>query len=491
MRSWPGSAPRARLRLVAHLVGAVYQGFGVLLLPFALLALLWGEDPRGFLLGSLLGFALGSLLKLGGRPTLGGDRAQVFAVVALLWLTVPLLGAVPYAVSGGLTPLDAFFEAMSGFTTTGATVLTDFTAFGQSLFLWRAFTQWVGGLGILALFFLVLPQLGVAGRQAFFAEMTGVEKEPFLPKLRQTVGALLRVYLLLTLLAFAAYALLGMPPLEALAHALTTAPAGGFSPEPQSFAAYGPLLQWAATLFMFLAGVNFLLQYRLFFRLEARPLLQDPEFRAYAGVVLVFGLGLALYLLGHGLYPLEASLRHAFFQVVSILTSTGYASTDFALWPVPAQALLVVLMFVGGSAGSGAGGVKVVRWLLLVGLLRREVTQTLHPRAVVPLRLKGRVVEEGVLRQVAVFVFLYTVIFALGALLLALLEGDFVVALTASAQAVGNIGPGLGEVGPMGSYAGLTPWSKLILIFEMWAGRIEILPVVLLLTPRLWRRLSR
>ncbi|BDG16580.1 TrkH family potassium uptake protein [Thermus brockianus] len=489
MKPWPASPAKSGFRSSLYLLGLTYQGMGGLLFLFALLAFLLGEDARGFALGALLGAVLGRALQAMGHPQAQPRRAEVFASVALLWILVPALGAVPYWVSGGLSYLDALFESVSGFTTTGATVLADFGQFGQSLFLWRALTQWMGGIGIVVLFLVIFPQLQVAGRQAFFAESTGVEKDRLTPRLRHTAMAVLKVYLLLTGLAFLAYLGAGVPLYEALANALTTIPAGGFSPNPQSFAAYTPLAQWLGTLFMFLAGVNFLLQYRLLFGREVKPLLRDAEFRAYVGIVFLFGALLALYLYTHHLYGLEASLRHAFFQVVSILTTTGFASVDFAQWVVPAQALLVFLMFIGGSAGSGAGGVKVVRWLLLFGLLRREVTRTLHPQAVLPLRLGVRVVPEEALRQVSVFVFLYTVLFGLGALALALLEGDFVVAFTASAQAIGNIGPGLGPVGPMGSYAELTPLSKLVLVFQMWAGRIEILPVVLLFSPELWQRL--
>ncbi|AEV16009.1 Trk system potassium uptake protein [Thermus sp. CCB_US3_UF1] len=489
MRPWPASSARPGFRSSLYLLGLTYQGFGLLLAAFTLLAFFLGEDARGFALGAILGLGVGRGLQLLGHPQAQPKRAEVFATVALLWILVPALGAVPYWVSGGMPYLDALFEAVSGFTTTGATALQDFSLFGESLFLWRSLTQWMGGIGIVVLFLVIFPQLQVAGRQAFFAESTGVEKERLTPRLRHTAQAVLRVYVALTGMALLAYWLAGMPPFEALANALTTIPAGGFSPNPQSFATYAPLAQWLGTLFMFLAGANFLLQYRLLFGREVGPLLRDAEFRAYGVLVLLAGLLLALYLYTHHLYGLEASLRHAFFQVVSILTTTGFASVDFAQWVVPAQAILVLLMFVGGSAGSGAGGIKVVRWLLLFGLLRREITRTLHPQAVLPLRLGQRVVSEEALRQVSVFVFLYTVLFGFGTLAVALLEGDFVVAFTASAQAIGNIGPGLGPIGPMGSYAGLHPLSKLVLILQMWAGRIEILPVVLLFSPELWRRL--
>ncbi|WP_026234198.1 TrkH family potassium uptake protein [Thermus oshimai] len=491
MKSWPVSSPRGGFRAALYLLGVTAQGFGLLFLLFGFLALALQEEASGFFWAALLGFLLGRGFALFGHPQAQPNRAEVLLSVGLLWLFVPLLGALPFALSGGLSYLDALFEAVSGFTTTGATVLTEeFSTWGKSLFLYRALAQWMGGIGIVVLFVAVLPQLRVAGRQAFFAESTGVEKDRLTPRLRHTAQAVLRVYVLLTLLAFLAYGFAGMPWFEALANALTTLPAGGFSPNPQSFAQYTPLAQWLGTLFMFLAGVNFLLQYRLLFGREVRPILKDAEFRAYAVLVLVSALFLALYLYTHHLYGLEPSLRHAFFQVVSIVTTTGFASVDFAQWVVPAQAILVLLMFVGGSAGSGAGGVKVVRWLVLFGFLRREITRTLHPQAVLPLRLGGRSLGEEVLRQVSVFVFLYTLLFATSTLFLALLEGDFVVAFTASAQAIGNIGPGLGPVGPMGSYAELSPLSKVILILEMWAGRIELLPAFLLFTPELWRRVK-
>ncbi|MER3536629.1 MAG: potassium transporter TrkG [Thermus sp.] len=491
MKSWRASSRRRPGAATLFLLGTAYEGLGLALIVFGLLAWVFGDRPQGFFLGGALGLALGRLAHRAARPQVELPRREVFLSIALLWLLVPALGAVPFWLSGGMGYLDALFESFSGFTTTGATVLKDFGQFGPVLFLWRALIQWVGGMGIVVLFLVVLPHLGVAGRGAFFAETTGVEKETRItPRLRHTAQMVFRVYLLLTLLAILAYTLAGMPLFEAVANALSTLSTGGFSPNPSSFAAYPPVAQWLGSLFMFLAGVNFLLQYRLIFGREGRSLLQDVEFRGYVGIVLATGLPLFLYLYSHRAYGLEESLRHAFFQVVSILTTTGFASVDFAQWAVPAQALLAILMFIGGSAGSGAGGIKVVRWLVLFGLLRRELTRALHPQAVLPLRLGGRILGEEALRQVSVFVLLYTLSFGLGALALAFLEQDFVVAFTASAQAIGNIGPGLGAVGPMGSYADLHPLSKLVLIFEMWAGRIELIPIFLLLTPDFWRHLK-
>ncbi|MDR5682591.1 MAG: TrkH family potassium uptake protein [Armatimonadota bacterium] len=489
MRSSGASPDPSYPAVAAYIIGTVCLGLGVLLALFWGAALLLEEPPSGFGVGALTGIGAGGLLRAVGQGHTEPRRSETFFTVATLWLIAPALGAVPYWLSGGLTYLDALFESVSGFTTTGATVLTDFDRFGPVLFLWRAATQWMGGLGIVILFVAVLPQLAVAGRQLFFAESTGVHKEKLTPRLQDTARSVFRVYLLLTTACVVAYWLAGLSPYDAVAHALTTLPAGGFSPRAEGMAAYPAAVQWVAVVFMFLAGLSLVLQYRLIFVREPRPLFADPEVRAYAAIVLVAGAGLALHLAAGGAHRGADAVRHAFFQVVSILTTTGYHSVDFTRWPPPAQAVLVGLMFIGGSAGSAAGGIKVVRWLVIAALVRRELHRTLHPQAVMPLRLGARAVGDEVLRGVAAFVTLYVVLFAAGALLLGVLEGDFVVAFTAPAATIGNIGPGLGGVGPAASYAQLQPASKAFLIFGMWAGRIEVIPVFLLFSPELWRRL--
>ncbi len=481
------------LRFAYYFLGVVYLGLGLVMLALEGLSLLLGESPWGFLAGAVVGLGLGGWFRKLGDPRHEPGRAEALLSIALIWLLVPLLGAIPFWVAGGMGYLDAFFEAMSGFTTTGATALADFSQFGYSLFFWRSLMQWFGGVGILVLIAALLPHLAVAGRQLFITESTGVQKEPFTPRLRSTAQSILKVYTALTLAAAVCYWVAGIPPFEALCNALTTLPAAGFSPNPRSFEQYSPLAQWFGTFFMFLGGAGFVLQYRLFFTRDPRPLLRDVELRAYALIVLSLSLLLALFLITHHAkdmnYTWPDAVRHAFFNVTSIVTTTGYASADFALWVPAAQAILVAAMFVGGCAGSGAGGIKVIRLLILGAIVRRELVRALHPQAVMILRLGSKSLGEDVLRSVAAFITLYIALVALGAVLIALLENDLVVGFTASAQAVGNIGPGLGEVGPMGGFAGLEPLSKLILIFQMWAGRIELIPVFALLTPELWKKL--
>ena len=472
-----------------YLTGLVYMGLGAVMGLHFLACLILGEDALGFGVGALLGIGLGFLLFQLGTPQAEPRRAESLFTVATLWILVPILGAIPFWLSGNLSYLDALFEATSGFSTTGATILSDFEQFNHTLFFWRSLSQWFGGMGILLLFIVVLPHLALAGRQMFFAETTGVQKQQLTPKLRQTATAILRVYLVLTAFTITAYLLLGMPAFAAICNAFSTVSAGGFSPNPQSFATYSPLVHWVGAVVMFLTGVNLLLQARVLFGREVKAPLQDPEFRTYAAIVLGMTVVLAGILFFRHDYNLEGSLRHAFFQTTGIITGTGFASADFALWVVPAQVLLVTLMFIGGSAGSVGGSIKVIRWMIIGALIKREMQRALHPNAVLPLRIGNKNLSEDILRAVSAFVALYVLIFALGVLVLGVLEENFVTAFTASAAAIANVGPGLGEVGPMAHYGNLHAPSKLVMIVQMWAGRIEIIAVVALLTPELWRRL--
>jgi len=374
---------------------------------------------------------------------------------------------------------------MSGFTTTGATVIVDFSKVSKSLFMWRAFTQWMGGVGIIVLFIAVFPQLAIAGRQLFFAEAPGPTDDRLTPRLRYTSNAVLIVYTILTLFCALGYKLAGMSVYEAIAHAFTTLAAGGFSPNPLSFATYSPLIMWLSVIFMFLAGANFTLQYRA---MMGQPgiFFKDVEFRAYTVIALSASIILAL-ILRNTYEPLEA-LRHAFFQVLSILTTTGFASVDFALWVLPAQSILIILMFIGGCAGSGAGGVKVVRWLMIAQNTRREIEKILHPRAVLPIHLGKQLVPEEVMRSVAAFITLYIGLFATSTMLLVWFGADFTTAFSASIACLGNVGPGISaEVGPMASFATLHPFSRGLLTFMMYAGRLEVVVVFIILNGSFWR----
>jgi trk system potassium uptake protein TrkH len=481
-----------RLSVVDHMKGVLVRLFAAAgLAPAAVGAVCrgWCVLPAG--VGAGGGCALAGPARRGAGA--GGAleaaerlwRVEGMAVVAATWLGVAHVAAVPY-VWAGLSPVDALFESMSGLTTTGATVLTDFDALGRAMFFWRALTQWLGGLGVIALFVAVLPRLAIGGRELFFAEAPGPTDEKLTPQLRATAVALWRLYLGLTVAETLALALAGMGWYEAVCHALTTMAAGGFSPHAQSIAGYAsPSIDWIIITFMFLAGANFALQYRLVFG-NLKAIAKDQELRVYGGVVLAASALLALVLLRDGTAAGDA-VRHGVFQALSITTTTGFASADFQLWSDQAKVVLVLLMFVGGCAGSAAGGPKVVRHILMARLTLRELRRTLHPRAVLPVRLGERIVPESILRNVQVFMLFYLLVFAVGAAVVVGFGADLMTGITASVACLGNIGPGLDDVGPMTSFAGLHPVSKVVLTVEMWIGRLELLTVLVFFRLEPWR----
>ncbi len=476
-----------RLLLVLGVIGQLLRLFSLSLLAPALLAAADGTW-RSFLsfgVSGALGGLIGSVLAWRyQRPRLF-HRAEAMAVVAGTWLVVALVAAIPYLFAG--LPFDAaIFEAMSGLTTTGATILADFSLYDRSFFLWRAMTQWFGGLGVIALFVVILPRIGIAGRQLFFAESSSAPGEDVSPQIRKGASKLWVLYVALTVACAAGLMLSGMPLYEAVVHAFTTLAAGGFSPNGASIAGYhNPSVEWVLVLFMFLAGASFPLQYKVFTGSAPLGFFKDEEFVMYAGVTLATSLLLAAILAG-GL-PDEPALRAAFFQISSLISSTGFASTDYNLWSDSAKMVLLLVMVVGGCAGSAAGGPKVVRHLLVGRHLLRELRQTLHPRAVIPLRYKGRAVPDPVIRAVFALAVLYIGgYFTLG-LLLVWMGTPMVTAFTASVACLGNIGPGFDAVGPMGNFAAFSAAEKIVLTVAMWIGRLEILTVVALLHPDVWR----
>ena len=481
-----------RTSIVVHVTGVLVRLFAATFLAPAAVAAFYGEwaEIGGFLLAAAGSFALGVVMSRAGGAgaQAAGDylrRIDGLAIVAFTWLLIAHLAAVPFAWAG-LGAIDALFEAMSGLTTTGATVLTDFGRFGRSVFFWRALTHWLGGMGVIALFIAVLPRLAVGGRELFFAEAAGPTDEKLTPQLRHTALALWRLYAAITAVEVVALVVAGMPVFDAVCTAMATLAAGGFSPHPRSIEGYdSAAVDVIVTAFMFIAGANFALQYRTV-RGSRRTLVQDEELRAYAGVVVVATLAVTVFLIRSGM-PLLEAVRHGAFQVVSILTTTGFASVDFQLWNDQAKMVLLLLMFIGGCAGSAAGGPKVVRHILMARCTIRELTRTLHPRAVLPVKLGGRVVPEPILRDVQVFMLFYLVTFAVGATIVVALGADLLTGVTASIACLGNIGPGFNAVGPMASFAELHPVSRIVLTLEMWIGRLEVLTVLVFFRIEPWR----
>lgn len=495
-----------RLALVAHIVGLILRYFGLILILPLVVDYFYGneEESLGFIVAGIVASLLGEIMR---RLHPGGadlTRVEGLAVVTVVWLVVAGCGAIPYVWSG-MGVIDSLFESMSGFTTTGATVMRDFSIYSRGIFFWRSLTQWLGGLGVIALFIAVLPKLAIAGRQLFFAEAPGPAEERLTPRIRHTAIALWKIYGGLTLIQVILLKAVGMPLYDAVCNSLTTLSAGGFSPHPASIAGYeNPAAEWIFTLFMFLAGANFSLQY---FVLRGSPkrFLQDEEFRIYTGIALSAGLLLSFALYQFSLSPtvaylsadtstqplsaasLQTILRQAFFQVVSILTTTGFATDDFNLWSDRAKVVLLILMFIGGSAGSAGGGPKVVRILLIIKYAVSELFRAVHPQAVKPIRLNNRVVSAEILRSITAFLLLYLLMFTLSVLIIALFGSDLITALTASIATLGNIGPGFGTVGPMANFAHFHPIVKVVLFFNMWIGRLEVMTVIVLLQPHIWR----
>jgi trk system potassium uptake protein TrkH len=474
-----------RFGTVLGTLGLLLKPFGAVLLLPAALDLLDGRpyDAAAFAATAAASFLIGLVLarRRGARRDLG--RIEAMAVVSLCWLLVAMLGAVPY-VQQSFSPVDALFETMSGFTTTGSTIflVDDFARVSRGLLFWRALTQWVGGMGIIVLFVAVFPVLAVAGRQMFFAEAPGPVDEALTPRIRHTASALWRLYIALTAAqATLLWAVGGMSAFDAACHSFTTLAAGGFSPHPESLAGYGAASQWICTVFMFVAGASFALQYRAL----RRPalLVQDPEFRAYTWIVLLSAaLVAALNAVPRG-QETEAALRHALFQVASVITTTGYASEDYALWEPAPLMVLGALLFIGGCAGSAGGGPKVVRIMVLGKFLAREVLFALHPRAVRVVRLGGRVIPSDTLRGIVGFLVAYMAVFAFTAMVAAVVENDLTIGITGAITTLGNTGPGFGPLGPMGTFAGLSTLTKLLFTAAMWIGRLEVMTVLVLFHP--------
>jgi trk system potassium uptake protein len=486
-----------------NVVGTILLYFSLAFLFPAAIALGYGEPVWPFLAAGAITAAVGVALEraVPGREEIGAREG--FLVVSLTWLLGALVVSLPYLFAEPQlrSPIDAYFEAMSGMTTTGATVLTDIPALDHSIMMWRQFSQWLGGMGIIVLALAVLPRLRVGGRQLMEFEAPGPELEPLATSIRDTARRLWLLYVGISaamVVSLTAVAWTGLDDrmsfYEAVAHTFTTLPTGGFSTRARSIEEFGAASQWIITFFMVVAGANFALTYRALVRRQPRFATRDEELRLYIGFLALATIILFLDVVHEGIHAGEEALRHAAFQTASMMTTTGYASVDFARdWTALAAIVLVALMFIGGSAGSTGGAIKPIRILLMGRILRRELDQTVHPEVVAPIRFNGAVVNERTLRAVAAFVVLYVLVFAVGALLIAIDSGRVGVnvgafdAVAASATTLGNVGPGFGFAGPMGSFDPFSPLSKAVMIVLMWMGRLELIPIAVLLTRAYWR----
>jgi trk system potassium uptake protein TrkH len=463
---------------------------GAMSLPFVIALVTGGAETFAFFLAILSTAGGGLLAFLSFRQRIDIGPREGFVIVTGAWILFSAFGALPFYFAGMLPSYtDAYFEAMSGFTTTGATVLTDIEQHPLALQFWRCFIQWLGGMGIIVLSLAILPMLGVGGMQLYRAEVPGPVPDRLVPRIQQTARLLWGLYLLLSVIEVILLVLFGMPFVEALLHTFTTMATGGFSPKAASIAAYhSAAIDAVIILFMFLAGANFTLHYRA---LRGNVgVYRDPEFRFYGVSVLVIVLGTAFVLWGRVYPDFLSALRYGAFQVVSIVTTTGFVTADYSTWPFFVQFLLLCLMLVGGCAGSTAGAIKHVRSLLLFKAAYDYLYKLVHPKAVRHVKIGGKVVPKEVLEGVHIFVLLYFLSFFVATASLTLLDVDLVTAIGAVASTMGNVGPGLGLVGPIENYAVIPPLGKWILSACMVLGRLELFTVIVLFTPDLWRGLA-
>ncbi len=478
------------VRLIFKILGYILVvEAGALLLPLAL-ALYCGEAAwLSFVLVAALCAVLGfSLTRLhpGRRYMMQGRDG--YLSVAVAWLGLSVFGALPYVISGAIPHyVDALFETISGLTTTGATILTDIESLPRSVLFWRAETQWMGGMGVLVMFLALMPRLGDGAVHLMRAESPGPIKSKLVPKVGQTAKILYGIYMGLTLGETVALRVAGMSWYEALTHAFTTLATGGFSVRNASIAAYeSNAVVWIITVFTFLAGANFALMYAAL-RGQWRQVLRSEELRLYV-LLLVAAVGLVwLDLSVCAGVPAGQGFTDASFQVVTIMTTTGYSTRDFALWPTLSRMILTALMFVGACAGSTAGGIKVSRLLIHIKTLRRDLGRVIHPRHLSVITMDGEVVDEGVVASCHSFLVAYLLVLVAGTLVVSFDNLGFEASLTASMTCIGNVGPALGVLGPTGNFSILSIASKLVLALEMLMGRLELLPILVLLNPATWR----
>lgn len=481
-----------RWPVVTYITGFLLFALGLcMLLPVICSVIYGGGDLAALAVSAGFTTVSGAIAILICRDTSFDNISQRegMAIVAVGWTVVGLYGALPFYISGAFPHfVDAFFESVSGFTTTGSSVLTNIEAVPKGLLFWRSLIQWLGGMGIIVLSLAILPFLGVGGMQLYKAEVPSPVPDKLKPRLSETASILWKVYAMISVVEVVLLLFGGMDLYDALCHTFTTMPTGGFSTKNASVAGFNSAyLDGVIIVFMVLAGINFSLHYQM---LRGRTLIfwRDSECRWFLIIVLGLSVAVTFDIYGTVYQSLPEAFRYGSFQVVSIITTTGYATADYELWPGLSQVLIFLCMFIGASAGSTGGGMKIVRVMLCLKYCYRELYMLIHPRAVATIKLGGKAVSEDVMRSIIGFVCIYVGLFALCSAVLAGMGVDFVTAFTAVGSCIGNIGPGFGLVGPAENFALIPQGGKWLLIWCMLLGRLEIYTVIIFLVPEFWRK---
>lgn len=476
-------------RMVFYMVGRLLQLEAALLLLPAVVCMVYGDGGlAAVLIAAALALVLGCGLTLLRRPKNQTIYAKEgFVIVALSWLLLSAVGAVPFTLGGGIPYVDAFFETVSGFTTTGASVLDLSTAnLSHGLMFWRSFTHWIGGMGVLVLMMALVPTGSGRTIHVMRAEVPGPIVGKLVPRLRDTAKILYLIYLVMTAIEVVCLLVAGLPLFDSLLLSFGTAGTGGFGLVASGCSEYSAAVQWILTIFMLLFGVNFNLYYLLLIR-AVRPVAANRELWLYAGIFAVSAGAIALNI-RHLYGGIGEAVRHAAFQVASVVTTTGYATANFDLWPGLSRGIIFLLLFVGGCAGSTAGGLKVSRVMLLGKTVVRELKRLVHPRSVSVVKLEGKRVEETTVASTAAYFILYMTLIAAVFLVLSFENFTLESNLTAAITCINNVGPGLGAVGPFGGFGGYSDLSKVVLSLAMLLGRLEIYPLVLALLPGTWTK---
>ncbi len=479
---------RQILRLLGLLI--IFNGcFMTTCIPFSL----YFQDTswKPILISSVLSISLGLIIWIFFKTTDDPElrKRDGYLIVTFGWLAMSLTGSLPYVFSGAIPHYaDAFFETISGYTTTGASILTDIESLPKGILFWRSLTQWIGGMGIIVLAVAILPILGIGGMQLFIAESPGISPDKLKPRIRETAIRLWLIYLVLTTMEFTLLMIGGMSFYDAINHSLTTMATGGFSTKNASIAHFSnPFIHYVITVFMFLAGTNFTLTY---FGLHGhvKKIWQNEEFRYYFIFTVIFGILIALAVMVFSTENFESAFRGSLFTVVSIVSTTGYVTLDYTAIHPLITVVFFMLMFIGASAGSTAGGVKVIRHVILVKNSLLELQRLLHPNAVLPVRINKKAVSKDITFNVLAFMIIYFMVFAAGSVIMSLMGVDFATALGSVATSVGNIGPGIGSVGPVNNFAHIPFPGKWFLSFLMLLGRLELFTVLILFSPYFWRK---
>lgn len=490
-----------RYRLLLKIFGFLLLFLSVAMTLPLLFVFYYGEDPFPFITSIGITVTFGAFALVGPKKRREELRAKEgFAVVTLGWLFISIFGSLPYFLSGEITSFtDCFFETISGFTTTGGTILEDIESISKGLLFWRSLTHWIGGMGIIVLSIAILPFLGVGGMQLFKAETPGPIADRLSPRITETAKLLWVVYFVFTLVETVLLLFGGMSFFDAINHSLATMATGGFSTKNASIAHYNSAyIEYIIILFMFLAGCSFTLHFNFFFKFDLKAPLRNKEFLFFTSIIICTTTIIVfdLHSIGtiddvkNGIQDNEFlnSIRIALFQVIAIITTTGFGTSDYELWSPSSQIILFTLMFMGGCSGSTSGGMKVIRIFLLVQFSYKELKKLLHPKAVFPIRFNGRIIDKNIIYNIAGFFVVYCMIAVFSVWLLSLLGLDFETSFGAVAANISNIGPGLGMVGPTDNYASLPDTAKWILSLLMLVGRLEIYTVIILLTTFFWKK---